>query len=47
LKLAEVRRLRGYDAVHLAAAERVRDPDVVVTAGDGTLLDAAAAEAWR
>jgi len=43
-ELAEVRRLRGYDAVHLAAAERVRDPDVVVIAGDGALLDAAAAE---
>ena len=43
-ELAEVRRLRGYDAVHLAAAERVRDPDVVVIAGDGVLLDAAADE---
>jgi hypothetical protein len=43
-ELAEARRLRGYDAVHLAAAERVRDPDVVVIAGDGALLDAAAAE---
>lgn len=43
-ELAEVRRLRGYDAVHLAAGERVRDPDVVVIAGDGALLDAAAAE---
>ena len=42
-ELAEARRLRGYDAVHLAAAERVRDPDVVVIAGDA-LLDAAAAE---
>jgi uncharacterized protein len=43
-ELAEVRRLRGYDAVHLAAADRVRDPNVVVIAGDGALLDAAAAE---
>jgi predicted nucleic acid-binding protein len=43
-ELAEVRRLRGYDAVHLAAADRVHDPDVVVVAGDGTLLDAATAE---
>jgi len=42
-ELAEARRLRGYDAVHLAAAQRVRDPDVVVIAGDA-LLDAAAAE---
>ena len=43
-ELAEVRQLRGYDAVHLAAADRVRDPNVVVIAGDGTLLDAATAE---
>ena len=43
-ELAEARRLRGYDAVHLAAADRVRDPNVVVIAGDGALLDAAAAE---
>ena len=43
-ELAEVRRLRGYDAVHLAAADRIRDPNVVVVAGDGALLDAATAE---
>lgn len=43
-ELAEARRLRGHDAVHLAAADRVRDPNVVVVAGDGALLDAAAAE---
>jgi uncharacterized protein len=43
-ELAEVRQLRGYDAVHLAAADRVHDPDVVVIAGDGALLEAAAAE---
>jgi predicted nucleic acid-binding protein len=43
-ELAEVRQLRGYDAVHLAAAARVRDPNVVVIAGDSALLDAAAAE---
>jgi uncharacterized protein len=43
-ELAEVRRLRGYDAVHLAAADRVHDPNVVVIAGDGALLDAATAE---
>jgi uncharacterized protein len=42
-ELAEARQLRGYDAVHLAAADRVRDPNVVVIAGDGALLDAAAA----
>jgi uncharacterized protein len=43
-ELAEVRQLRGYDAVHLAAAERIRDPNVVVIAGDGAFLDAAATE---
>jgi uncharacterized protein len=43
-ELAEVHQLRGYDAVHLAAADRVRDPSVVVIAGDSALLDAAAAE---
>lgn len=43
-ELADVRQLRGYDAVHLAAADRVRDPDVVVIAGDSALCDAAAAE---
>ena len=43
-ELAGVRQLRGYDAVHLAAADRVRDPNVVVIAGDGALLDAATAE---
>lgn len=42
--LAEAHRLRGYDAVHLAAADRVRDPDLVVVAGDGSLLDAATSE---
>jgi predicted nucleic acid-binding protein len=43
-ELAEVRQLRGYDAVQLAAADRVRDPSVVLVAGDGALLDAATAE---
>ncbi len=42
--LAELHGLRGYDAVHLAAADRVRDPDLVVVAGDRPLLTAAAAE---
>ena len=42
--LAELYGLRGYDAVHLAAADRVRDPDLVVVAGDRELLTAAAAE---
>jgi uncharacterized protein len=43
-ELAGVRQLRGYDAVHLAAADRVRDPSVVMITGDGALLAAAAAE---
>jgi predicted nucleic acid-binding protein len=34
----------GYDAVHLAAAERVRDRNLVLVAGDSALLDAAASE---
>lgn len=42
--LAEAHGLRGYDAVHLAAADRVRDPDLVVVAGDGMLLEAAATQ---
>ena len=43
-ELAEVYRLRGYDAVHLAAVDRVRDPDLIVVAGDGALLEAATVE---
>lgn len=42
--LAESHGLRGYNAVHLAAADRVLDPDLVVVAGDGALLDAATSE---
>jgi uncharacterized protein len=42
-QLAEAHGLRGYDAVHLAAAHRVRDPDLVVVAGDQALLVAATA----
>lgn len=34
--------LRGYDAVHCAAAAQLRDPDLVAVAGDVRLLDA-----WR
>ncbi len=41
---AEVHGLRGYDAVHLAAALRVHDRDVVLIAGDRALLVAAASE---
>lgn len=39
--LAEAHGLRGYDAVHLAAALQVFDPDLVLVAGDRALLSAA------
>jgi uncharacterized protein len=41
---AEDHGLRGYDAVHLAAALRVHDPDVVLIAGDRALVAAANSE---
>ncbi len=41
---AEEHALRGYDAVHLAAALRVHDPDVVLIAGDRALVGAANSE---
>lgn len=40
-ELAEELGLRGYDAVHLAGAERLHDPELVLVAGDGPLLNAA------
>lgn len=40
--LAERFGLRGYDAVHLAGAERLTDAEVVLVAGDGDLCEAAA-----
>jgi predicted nucleic acid-binding protein len=40
-ELAERHRLRGCDAVHLAAALRLRDADLVVVAGDDALVRAA------
>lgn len=43
-ELAEAHALRGYDAVHLAAAVRLRDPELVVVAGDEGLLAAAQSE---
>lgn len=43
-QLAELHGLGGYDAVHLAAADRLRDPDLVVVAGDRPLLAAATTE---
>jgi len=43
-ELAERRSLRGHDAVHLAAALAVEDPDLVVTTWDDDLARAALAE---
>lgn len=40
--MADTHDLRGYDAVHCAAATAVAGPDVVAAAGDARLL-----EAWR
>lgn len=42
-ELAEHQALRAYDAVHLAAARRIADGDLVMVAGDRALLDAASA----
>lgn len=41
-ELAELHALRGYDAVHLGAAERVANDTTVLVAGDRDLLAAAA-----
>ena len=41
--LAEQFALRGYDAVHLASARLVNDPEMVLAAGDEALLSAARA----
>jgi len=40
-ELAQHHALRGYDAVHLAAAERIRDDTTVMVAGDRDLCTAA------
>jgi len=40
-ELAQHHALRGYDAVHLAAAERIRDDTTVMVAGDRDLCAAA------
>lgn len=42
-ELAEKQGLRAYDAVHLAAALRMDDLDLIVVAGDRALLTAAKA----
>jgi predicted nucleic acid-binding protein len=39
-ELARLQALRGYDAVHCAAAEQLADDDLVVAAGDRELLRA-------
>jgi uncharacterized protein len=39
--LAETHALRGYDAIHLAAAEVVRDNELVFVSGDANLCEAA------
>jgi uncharacterized protein len=41
--LAQHHALRGYDAIHLAAAERVRGDTTIMVAGDGDLCAAAGA----
>jgi len=43
-ELAEDLALRGYDAIHLAAALTVEKPSLVLVAGDGALLEAATAK---
>jgi uncharacterized protein len=40
-ELAQHHALRGYDAIHLAAAERIRDDATVMVAGDHDLCAAA------
>lgn len=40
-ELAEAYSLRGYDAVHLAAAETLINDDMVLVSGDGPLCRAA------
>jgi uncharacterized protein len=40
-ELAETYALRGYDAVHLAAAHRLEDAELVLAAADRALLGAA------
>ena len=40
-ELAQAYGLRGYDAVHLAAASAIADSDVVLVTGDSVLANAA------
>ena len=41
-ELAEAYSLRGYDAVHLASAEAIADPDTALVTADHDLASAAA-----
>ena len=43
-ELAEAHQLRGYDAIHLAAAQAMADGDAMLISGDRQLIDAAARE---
>ena len=40
-EVAELQGLRGYDAVHLAAAQSTSDADTVLVSGDRQLIEAA------
>ena len=42
-ELAQAHGLRGYDAVHLAAAQTAADPELVLVTGDNELATAATA----
>jgi predicted nucleic acid-binding protein len=41
-ELADAFALRGYDAVHLASAEAIADPDTLLVTADHDLASAAA-----
>jgi predicted nucleic acid-binding protein len=41
--LAETHALRGFDAVHVASAEAIAEPDMVLVARDGRVVAAARA----
>lgn len=43
-ELAQQHALRGYDAVHLASAIAIDDPDLVMATWDGDLASAATAQ---
>ncbi|MGQ0431922.1 MAG: type II toxin-antitoxin system VapC family toxin [Microthrixaceae bacterium] len=45
-ELAEAHSLRGYDAVHIAAAEQLFDEELVLVAGDAAMLRAGETLGW-